>query len=77
MTGVEILAVEQIATKYAFNWCAWGLCAGVSMVFCVIVGIVTGFSYYSKWRDFFDKCVYWFGLWWYYWSITWFYNQAH
>lgn len=52
MTGVEILAVEQVATKYAFNWGAWGLCVGVGIVFCAIIGVVTGLSYYSKWTDF-------------------------
>jgi hypothetical protein len=46
MTGVEILATEEIATSFDFNWESLWLAVGICMVACVAIGsiisLVTG-----------------------------------
>ena len=50
MAGVEILAVEQIATKYAFNWGAWALTFGVILGFCLLVSVFCCIGSYIDWK---------------------------
>ena len=51
MAGVEILAVEQIATEYAFNWGAWALTLGVVLVFSLFVSVIySNIDNYTSWR---------------------------
>lgn len=50
MAGVEVLAVEQIATKYAFNWSAWALTLGIVLGFCLLVSIACKIGSYIDWK---------------------------
>lgn len=45
MTGVEILASEQVATSYAFNWTVFWIVGGIALSIITLIGIwqwVTG-----------------------------------
>lgn len=41
MTGVEILAMEEVVAEYAFNLKAYLICLAVAMIFCGVIGLVT------------------------------------
>ena len=43
MTGVEILAMEEVITEYAFNLKAYLLCIFSVVSFCFIIGVIAGF----------------------------------
>jgi hypothetical protein len=42
MTGVEILAMEEVVTAYAFNLKGYLLFILAASVFCTIIGIIAG-----------------------------------
>lgn len=42
MTGVEILAMEEVITEYAFNWKAYLICLAVAIAFFGFIGLATG-----------------------------------
>lgn len=42
MTGVEILAMEEVVTAYAFNWGAYIITLIVTVFICGVIGIITG-----------------------------------
>ena len=49
MTGVEILATEEVVTKYAFNWLPFFITLGVVLFVYVLVGTIMSAIYYD-WR---------------------------
>ena len=51
MTGVEILAIEEVVTKYAFNWGAFAITVGLIFVAYFIVGLCCCFSRYGDKKD--------------------------
>ena len=44
MNGIEVLAIQEVATKFAFNWTAFWIMFGVIFGICVLVGIITSLS---------------------------------
>lgn len=44
MAGVEVLAIEEVATAYAFNWKAYLLTFTVVLVIMTIVGFILNHS---------------------------------
>jgi hypothetical protein len=42
MAGVDILATEDVATAFAFNWTAFWIAAGIAFCILAIIGIVVG-----------------------------------
>ena len=44
MNGIEILATEEVATEYIFNWTACLIAAGAILGFFVILGIVVSIT---------------------------------
>lgn len=40
MTGVEILAIEEVATAFNFNWMSCWDAAAICMVVCVAIGSI-------------------------------------
>lgn len=40
MAGVEILAMEEVAVEFAFNWTAFFICFGAVFVIFVLCGII-------------------------------------
>lgn len=44
MTGVEILATEEIGINFAFNWTAFWIMAGVIFGICLIIGFFAGLT---------------------------------
>lgn len=40
MTGVEILATNEVAVEFAFNWTAFFICFGAIFVIFVLCGII-------------------------------------
>ena len=42
MTGVEILAMEEVVVTYAFNCKAYLLCILAVVSFCFIIGVIAG-----------------------------------
>lgn len=42
MVGVEILAMEEVITEYAFNWKAYLICLAVAIAFFGFIGLATG-----------------------------------
>ena len=40
MTGVDILATEEVACEFAFNWAAFWITAGIVFGIYLIIGIV-------------------------------------
>ena len=41
MTGIEILAEQEVATEFAFNWTAFWITFGVIFGIFVLIGIIT------------------------------------
>lgn len=44
ITGVEILAIEEVAINFAFNWAAFWIAAGVTFGICLIIGFIVGLT---------------------------------
>lgn len=44
MTGVEILALEEVVTKYVFNWSLFGIVLTVIFAIFVIVGTLVSMA---------------------------------
>lgn len=40
MTGVEILAMEEVVTEYVWNWNAYFITVGVAILFCGLIGLL-------------------------------------
>ena len=40
MTGVEILATQEVATAFGFNWSAFWIVFGITAGFMVVLGLV-------------------------------------
>lgn len=40
MTGIEILAIQEVATKFAFNWSAFWITFGIIFGISLFVGII-------------------------------------
>ncbi len=47
MTGVEILATEEVAIDFVFNWTAFWIAAGVIFTLCCVVGIFISIADYD------------------------------
>ena len=47
MTGVEILAMEEVAVKYAFNKNVWGITFGIILIVFLLIGIGISLSTYD------------------------------
>lgn len=47
MTGVEILAMEEVAVSFSFNWSAFWIAFGVAFGILSITGIVVGVKTYD------------------------------
>ena len=45
MSGVEILTIEEVATKNAFNWVAFLITAGVILLVFIVFGIIMSIRY--------------------------------
>lgn len=45
MTGIEILAVEEVITAYAFNWKGFLIFITCAVVFCGILGAISNSPY--------------------------------
>lgn len=41
MTGIEVLATQEVTTEFAFNWTAFWITFGVIFGIYVLVGIIT------------------------------------
>ena len=52
MAGVEILAVEEVATKFTFNWNPFWIVACVVFGILVGIGAIAGVSD-GSWKEFF------------------------
>ena len=39
MTGVEILSSAEVASEFAFNWTAFWIAFGITLAFCLFMGI--------------------------------------
>ena len=46
MTGIEILATEEVVTAYAFNWTSFWIAIFISLVLFITAGIII--SIYNK-----------------------------
>lgn len=44
MSGVEILAVEEVVTKYNFNWNLFLIVAGIILAIFIVIGILMSIS---------------------------------
>lgn len=53
MTGVEILAMEEVAVEFAFNWTAFFITFGVFSIVLFLIGLAV----YSATRDVKDMFV--------------------
>ena len=50
MDGVEILAIEEVAVEFAFNWMAFFICFCVIFVILVLFGIIMS-TIYDDWKQ--------------------------
>lgn len=44
MTGVEILATEEVAINFAFNWTGFWIAASVGFGICLIIGCLVSWT---------------------------------
>ena len=51
MTGVEILAMEEVATKFAYNWTVFLIVAGVFFSILTVAGFIIMTSNCGSWKD--------------------------
>ena len=49
MTGVEILAAEEVVTAYGWSWSAYLIALAIAVVFCGFVGFTSGVPY-DMWK---------------------------
>ena len=50
MTGVEVLAMEEVAVEFAFNWTAFFIAFGISLVFIGLIGLAVS-NATSEWGN--------------------------
>ena len=50
MTGVEVLAMEEVAIEFAFNWNAFFISFGIAFVFLALIGLAV-YSTTKETRD--------------------------
>lgn len=43
MTGIEVLATQEVATKFAFNWSAFWITFGIIFGIALFIGIIVSF----------------------------------
>ena len=54
MSGVEILASQEVVIEYAFNWVAFEIAFGIAMIIAIICGVLFACKYeeMSPWLSF-------------------------
>ena len=50
MTGVEILATQEVATAFTFNWIASFICFGVIFTIFILVGVAMSIRF-DDWKQ--------------------------
>lgn len=50
MTGIEILATQEVVTKFIFNWTAFGIAFGIIFGILILTGILVSL-YDGDWKN--------------------------
>ena len=50
MTGVEILAIEEVVVDYAFNWLVSGAAFGITFGVFILIGVIMSIAF-SDWDN--------------------------
>ena len=50
MTGVEILAMEEVAINFTFNWVAFFICFGAVLTIFILIGIAMSMCF-DDWKQ--------------------------